>query len=197
MTDDLTTSSDGSPVDGAGAEQAAPDLGAKDVAVEGFVHDAYYERGHGWLKVRQTLVALVFWFVLLAPIVVLINSVSREARWEGIYRWSYADGYELVRFLLLAIAVIFVVVLGFSIYLLLRNNHREKKVYPYRKTYDEAGLAKRKAILEAMYAERFGADDARHGTRYYVVAPEQNLDTGYVQELFHQGQTDVGEEVHG
>ncbi|GAA2178653.1 hypothetical protein GCM10009785_02130 [Brooklawnia cerclae] len=115
---------------------------------------------------------------------------------EGIYRWTYADGYELVRFLLIAIAIIFVVVLGFSIYLLLRNNHREKKVYPYRKTYDEEGLVKRKAILETMYAERFGDEDARHGTRYYVVAPEQNLDTGYVHDLFRRGQTDVGEEVH-
>ncbi|MCI1642339.1 MAG: hypothetical protein LKI58_09260 [Actinomyces sp.] len=195
MDDRLVPPSEGPLASGDDDARTGVDLGAKDVAVEGFVHDAFYERGHLWLKVRQTLVALVFWFVLLAPIVVLINSVSREESWEGIYRWTYADGYELVRFLVIAIAVIIVVVLGFSVYLLLRNNHREKKVYPSRTTYDAEGLARRRAILEAMYSERFGSDDARHGTRYYVVAPEQNLDTGYIRDLFRQGHTDVGEEV--
>jgi len=149
-------------------------------------------RGHAWLKVREIVVTLLIAAFLVLPILVLINSTARHVLWEGLYHWSYADGRELARFLVWAIAVIVVVVLVFSIYLLLRNNHRERKVLPYRKTYDVDGVAKRKAILGQMYDERFGPEEVRHGARYYVIAPEQNLPTTYLYDLFREAGTDVG-----
>lgn len=169
---------------GSDAERSAA---KKDAVTKSFVQDAYYERGHWGIKVRESAVTILIWVFLVFPILVLINSVSRQVVWEGIYHWEYVDGLYLSSFLQRAILIIFVVVLAFSIYLLLRNNHREKHVYPQRKTYDEEGLARRKAALEQMYAERFGDDGLRHSTRYYVVAPEQNLPTHFVSDLFEKG----------
>lgn len=164
----------------------------KDEATEGFVHDRFFERGHLWLKVRETAIVLLITAFLVVPILVLINSTARTVVWENLYHWNYADGFDLARFLAWAISIIVVVVLVFSIYLLLRNNHRERKVYPHRKTYDVEGMERRKAILNQMYDERFGPEAVRHGSRYYVVAPEQNLPTGYLHDLFRKGGTDVG-----
>ena len=148
-----------------------------------FVEDAFFERGHPWLKVREIVMILVFWVVLLYPIVILVNSVAPHRIWEGVYRWTYHDGYELVHFLVRAVGIIVIVVVLFTVYLVLRNNHRERKVYPERLTYDVEGQARRKAILEQMYRERFGTEEFRHTARYYVVAPDQNLPTRYVHEL--------------
>lgn len=36
--------------------------------------DAYFERGHWGLKVRQTLVALVGWICVIVPIVITITA---------------------------------------------------------------------------------------------------------------------------
>ncbi len=174
------------------ADARHKELTTKDEATEGFVTDEFFERGHLWLKVRETAITLLITAFLVVPILVLLNSTAREVIWEGLYHWTYADGHELARFLVWAIAIIVLVVLVFSIYLLLRNNHRERKVYPYRKTYDVDGVEKRKAILNAMYDERFGPEDMRHAARYYVVAPEQNLPTGFIHDLFREGGTDVG-----
>ena len=166
--------------------------GTKDQATEGFVKDGFFERGYLWLKVREIVVTLLIAAFLIVPILVLINSASRAVVWDWLYHWEYADGHALVRFLITAIAIIVVVVLAFSIYLLARNNHRERKVLPNRKTYDVEGMERRKAILNQMYDERFGPQEVRHGSRYYVVAPEQNLPTTYLHDLFREAGTDVG-----
>jgi hypothetical protein len=175
--------------------EPSKDLKTKDEATEGFVTDRFFEHGNLGLKVRQAAITLLIWAFLIIPILVVINSTSRHVVWNGLYHWSYVDGFVLVHFLDVAIVVIFVVILAFSIYLLLRNNHREKRVYPFRKTYDVDGLEKRKQIIERMYEERFGDDATRHASRYYVVTPEQNLPTGFVQDRFREGQTDVGKEA--
>ncbi|QAY69880.1 hypothetical protein [Xylanimonas protaetiae] len=165
-------------------------------AAKTFVEDRYFARGHGRLKVRETLMILVLWVVLLYPVAVLANSVAPDAPiWSALYHGAYEDGEELVRFLARAVAiVVVVVVLLSSTALLLRNNHRERKVYPERTTYDAAGAARRKAALEAMYHDRFGDEDFRRSARYYAVAPEQNLPTGFVHELLGD-LTDAGPEV--
>ncbi|MDR2722917.1 MAG: hypothetical protein LBB54_04240 [Cellulomonadaceae bacterium] len=156
-------------------------------ATEDFVQDRFYERGNRWLKTREIVVSILLWIFLVYPILVLFNSVNRHTLWEGIYHWAYTDGFQLDTFLKRAILIIVVVVLGFSIYLLLRNNHRERKVYPVKKTFDGAAMERRKQLLEAMYAERFGDERSRHQARYYVVAPEQNLPTHFISDTFKQG----------
>ncbi len=152
-----------------------------------FVHDAYFERGHWGLKLRQAVVTTLIGAYLVFPVLVVLNSVGEHEVWSNVYSWTYVDAARLAGFLARATGIIVVVVLAFSIYLLVRNNHREKHVYPKKKVYDEAGLVRRKEILERMYAERFGDDEVRHGSRYYVVAPEQNLPTHFVSGLLEKG----------
>jgi len=171
-----------------GVEASATTSSSKKEAVtKDFVQDSYYEHGHWGLKIRESIITVLVWVFLVFPVLVLINSVSSRVVWSGIYHWEYVDGLYLSSFLQRAIGIIFVVVLGFSVYLLLRNNHREKHVYPQKKTYDEEALARRKEVLEQMYSERFGDDGLRHSTRYYVVAPEQNLPTHLISDLLKKG----------
>lgn len=149
-----------------------------------FVKDAFFESGHWLLKIREVAMTLLFWLFLVLPIIVLINSLSDTLHWENFYYWTYADGFELVDFLESSIFLAFLVILLFSIYFLLRNNHYEKHVYPNQKTYDEKELDERKEILEKMYKERFGEKGFRESTKFYTVEAEQNIKIGHVEKLF-------------
>jgi len=156
-----------------------------------FVQDDFYENGHPWLKLREIVVTFLFWIVLLAPILVLFNSLSADVLWPWMYHWDWPDGIELARFLVHAILLGFIVVLLASIALLLRNNHYERKVYPNRITYDRPSMERRKAIMEHFYAERFGSPEFRESARYYSVRPEQNIDEGTIDKLFKDGNCEI------
>ena len=152
--------------------------------VKDFVQDKYYEKGHALLKVRETVTALILWIVLLAPILVAINSLSPQVVWSWLYRWTWAEGRELADFLLFAITLAFIVIMILSVILLIRNNYFVKKVYPNRHTYDIVAMQQRKLIMETLYAQRFGSAEQRENARYYDVHPEQNFSEGTIDKLF-------------
>ncbi|WP_251713243.1 hypothetical protein [Lactococcus ileimucosae] len=156
-------------------------------ATKDFVKDKYFEGGNFLLKLRQTLVTLAFWWMIIFPLLTLINSVSRQRIWRNIYRWTWADGLILARDLFIMVILsllVFIIIGGFF---LLRNNRNLKKNYPERKTYDEERAAARCAILEEAYTERFGNREFRENVDYYSVVPEKNLDTGFAHERFKDG----------
>ncbi|MDR0481856.1 MAG: hypothetical protein LBH13_01635 [Cellulomonadaceae bacterium] len=155
--------------------------------VQDFVQDDYYADGHTFLKVREFVTAIFLWFILLAPIFILINSLAPTPIWPWLYHWDWSDGWDLSVYITIGTAIGFVVVLAFSIYFLVRNNIFEKHVYPSRKNYDYDSMLKRKAVLEAMYAERFGPDEERVSAMYYAVEGEQNIPEDLVDKLFDEG----------
>lgn len=148
-----------------------------------FVEDAFFERGRWGLKAREIVMTIMFWLMLLVPIAILANSAASHAISRDFYRWTYADGDTLVHFLERAIAIIVIVVAASTVLLLLHNNHRERTVYPERLTYDVAGQARRRAVIEQMYLERFGDAERRFAAAHYVVTPDQNLTATHVHDL--------------
>lgn len=159
--------------------------------VKDFVKDSFFEKGNWGLKIREILLNLVFFAVLLIPIFLLFNSLADGSIWNKVYYWTYQDGFELSDYLESAILLAVVVILVCSLGLLYRNNHREQKVYPKKKTYNEAALATRKKILNEMQTERFGEQEFRETTRYYVVEPEQNLPDHMISDLFKKAEVEI------
>lgn len=156
-----------------------------------FVQDNFFEKGHLLLKIRQVLFNLVFLAVLIIPIVILFNSLSKGSLISTLYYWTYSDGFDLTDYLNSAILLAFVVILVFSLGFLYRNNYREQNVYPHKKTYDAQKLAERKAILEDMYAERFGDSEFRENIRYYAVDGEKNIPEHMIEDLFKKNGVDI------
>ena len=158
--------------------------------LKNFVEDRFFEVGNTGLKIRQTVLTLVFLAILALPIIMLVNSLDGEKIWKYLY-WTYRDGFQLVEYLDDSILYIFVIVLVSSLAFLFRNNHLEQKVYPKKKTYDEEKLKKRKEILSNLYTERFGEKEFRETTKYYKVEGSQNLPDHLVKEMFKNGKVEI------
>jgi hypothetical protein len=156
-----------------------------------FVQDQFFEKGHWLLKTRQILMNLLFLLVLLVPILILINSLTSGKLWKELHFWSYQDGFELSSYLQSSILYGAVAILVGSLAFLYRNNHREQKVYPKKRTYDSKKLASRKKILNKMYTERFGNKKLRETAKYYVVEGEQNLPDHMISNLFKEGGVEI------
>jgi len=152
--------------------------------VKNFVQDKFYSKGNPLLKFREILTTLILWFLLIAPIFVLFNSLATGNIWDDVYFWTYEDGFKLAQFIETSIIVGFILVLLISIILLVRNNHYVTKVLTKQKTYDVEGLDKRKACLEKIYEDRFGSQAFRESVRYYIVEPEQNFENHFVRDTF-------------
>jgi hypothetical protein len=156
-----------------------------------FVQDDFFEKGHWWLKIRQVLFNLVFLSVLIVPIVILFNSLASGQLWKDFFYWTYTDGFQLTDYLNSAILLTFVLILVCSLAFLYRNNYREQKVYPKKKTYDAKKLSERKAILDKMYTERFGDAEFRETVRYYAVDGEKNLPDHMIEDLFKKDGVEI------
>lgn len=159
--------------------------------IKNFVQDQFFEKGHPWLKVRQVLVNLIFLAVLVVPVMILFNSLASGQLWTFLHHWTYQDGFALTNYLQSSILLAVVVILVLSLAFLLRNNYREQKVYPKKKTYDEEKLNKRKKILYKMYAERYGDREFRESTKYYAVDGERNIDDHLIEELFKDNGVEI------
>ncbi|MFC4652959.1 hypothetical protein ACFO26_08565 [Lactococcus nasutitermitis] len=151
-----------------------------------FTQDEFFELGHHKLKAVQIISTLFMWLILLAPLLVLLNSLGKKKIWSIIYQWHTHATTIFTHFLENFIGVTFIVIALICLLLLLRNNHLEQKVYATKKTYDEEKLEKREEILEELYQERFGEEKFRATSSYYVVASEQNLPDTLVQDIFKE-----------
>jgi hypothetical protein len=159
--------------------------------IKNFVQDKFFEKGHLWLKIRQVLINLLFLGVLVIPVMILFNSLANGQLWTFLHHWTYQDGFALTNYLQSFILLAVLVILVLSLAFLLRNNYREQKVYPKKRTYDEELLNKRKEILYEMYAERFGDKEFRESTKYYAVDGEKNIDDHLIEELFKDNGVEI------
>ncbi|GAB2026567.1 hypothetical protein [Lactovum odontotermitis] len=159
--------------------------------IKDFVQDKFFEKGNLKLKITEILLNLLFLAVLIIPIFLLFNSLADGSIWRDVYFWTYQDGFELSDYLESAIVLAVVVILVCSLGLLYRNNYREQKVYPHKKTYDVKKLEARKKILNDMQTKRFGEEKFRETARYYVVEPEQNLPDHMISDLFKKAGVEI------
>ncbi|GBG97184.1 hypothetical protein [Lactococcus termiticola] len=152
----------------------------------GFVEDLFFAKSNWMLKVREIAVPVILWGGFFYSQLSIINSYSPKAFIPFMYHWSNEEGHDFTNYVSLALTVGFAVVMAFSIFLLLRNNHNEKVYFERHKLYDEAKVKQREEALDSFYEARFGDRESRESIRFYSVKAEQNFQNGEVEGLFKE-----------
>jgi len=146
------------------------------------IKDAFFEKGHFWLKLRQAFVGILMWLALFAPVAITLNSVY--LRFDFLPRWQYLEGFHLYELLAIILLEAVVLATALSVFLTLRNNRFISKHVKKEILYDEESVAKKLAIVEQVHVERFGNLEARHEARTYSVKEAQNFDDDFFQKLY-------------
>ncbi|THE12672.1 hypothetical protein E1H99_07020 [Enterococcus hirae] len=153
---------------------------------ERLVTDAYFKKGFSALKIRQTILMILAWLMVLFSFLWLAIPLTLPDLAVRIAFRTYleeATAFEYLS-LFLGIAFLFLVVLFVS--LTLRNNRRFKKLLQKQTMHDEEKLFKRKELLDAFYEDRFGIKKERQACKYYAVPPEKNIGETEIQDLFRR-----------
>ncbi|WP_265458149.1 cell division protein [Enterococcus sp. HY326] len=150
------------------------------------VKDKYYEKGHLGTKIFQSVVALVGWFGVILPFIWIFVPILFPDLEISRYFHSYSEEIRALMFLVIFLAISFVIILITYVSLTLWNNHRFGGQLRKETTYDDQRLATRRQVLNDSYNERFGSQEYRHTVKYYAVKEEQNLDTHFVADLYKE-----------
>ncbi|MGM0238798.1 cell division protein [Enterococcus sp. AZ103] len=150
------------------------------------VKDKFFEKGHLGLKIFQTVIGSIGWLGVFLPFVWIFTPILFPKLNISQYFHSYSEEIRSLMFLVLFLAVAFVIILITYVALTLWNNHRFGGLLRKENTFDEERLNKRRNLLNNCYTDRFGDKDFRHTVKYYAVKEEQNLDTHFISDLFKE-----------
>ncbi len=152
-----------------------------------FIHDPYFEKGHWIFKIRQTILTILAWIVLLVPVYWTFSAtVFITKSFKGTI-WSVNQGrdmfYSFARFLGGAFIVLFIITLSFTFY----NNYYTKHHVKKHAIYDENRLLERREAIKDFYTQEFGERSIRRNQiRYYSVNPQQNFDVGAIHKIYEK-----------
>lgn len=149
--------------------------------------DYYFCRGHIFLKVWQTLVTLLFWFLYFIPIVVTIMTylAYRTHGRYGHFFWHYLEGFTELNFLMVFLTFAFAVTAVFCIsssYIQYKRHHALIEKWPM---FDIRANRKKHKRAEVFMTNRFGSAEERESQRYYVVRKEQNLTNNQLKKVIN------------
>ncbi|WP_119327124.1 hypothetical protein [Companilactobacillus musae] len=154
--------------------------------------DQYFESGHIFLKIRQTLVAIIGWIAVIVPIAITITSFWASFDNRIPHIWAYHEGlYELLFIGLILIFAFFMTAI-FSISMTLIQNRKRDRLVEQWPTYNPINQKKRKKVIDDFIDQRFGDQEFRENVRTYDVQPDQNLETHEIKKLYaHQNLDDI------
>lgn len=156
-----------------------------------FLSDDYFSKGSWWLKIRQSLIAILAWLLVILPFVWLTLPFLQKKLAEALHFRTYAEELTMFHFLLVFLGCSLLVIVVASIILTLQNNRRFRLLLQKEKMYDEERLQKRREIVTGFYHERFGDQAFRTEVRFYSVKEEQNLATDTIKELYQKEGVDL------
>ncbi|MFZ8765732.1 cell division protein [Enterococcus asini] len=151
-----------------------------------FLSDDYFSKDSWWLKIRQSLIAILAWFLVILPFIWLTLPFLQKKVAEVIYFRTYTEELTMFHFLLIFLGCSFLVIVVASIILTWQNNRRFRQLLQKEKVYNEERLEKRREIVMGFYQERFGEQAFRTKVRFYSVKEEQNLATDTIKELYQK-----------
>jgi len=157
-----------------------------NVVSEGFVQDLFFEKNNWGLKIREVIVPTILWLGFFYSQATIINSYTPKFDIPFVYKWSSAESKLFTNYVSGALIISFWIILIVSVYLLLRNNYREKIYFEKYKLYDEEKMLQRADALDEFYEKRFGDLETRQAAKFYSVKPEQNFQNGEVEALFQE-----------
>lgn len=153
------------------------------------VKDKYFSKGNYWLKIWQTLVALLGWMIVVLPFIWVIwvfFPLTRPERAKDFFLYDFLSEKKMLYFLIGFFVLIFFSFLITSFVLTRWNNRNLHKKVNESFEYEDEELEKRQELLEEMYTERFGTKEERETVRFYSVSAEQNLDTTFIADLYKE-----------
>lgn len=148
--------------------------------------DAYFEKGHWGLKIRQTLIGLLGWVCVFVPVIITVLSFWASYNPKIIHLWSYNEGIFEIKFIGVLLLFAFVLVSLFAVGMTIIQNRKRDRVVEQWPTFNPINQRKRETQLGKFMDERFGDQDFRENVRHYQVKPEQNLDTDQIHQLYEQ-----------
>lgn len=148
-------------------------------------HDMYFEHHHWLLKIRQTLIMLLSWCILLIPIITTISTylAYRTNGHQGHFFWYYAEGFRELNFLVIILLFalgmigIFCITMGYIQAQRTRGLTTKWPMFDINKSH----LQRQRA--EAFMTKQFGDPEMRTNTRNFVVKPEQNLTKNQLRDI--------------
>ncbi|GEP19501.1 hypothetical protein [Pediococcus argentinicus] len=146
--------------------------------------DSYFEKGHIGLKIWQTFIAILGWFAAIIPVVITVTAFLASYNPKIPHIWSYKDGIFEIKFLGILLLFSFSMAFLFAVSMTLIQNRRRDRLIEQWPTFSPINQKKRGQALEDYMSKRFGDKEFRENTRYYEVAPDQNLDTHVISKLY-------------
>ncbi|WP_338214432.1 hypothetical protein [Companilactobacillus muriivasis] len=154
-------------------------------SMQNYIHDAFFEQGHWLLKIRQTLVTVLSWIIMIIPIYwTLSMTVFVSDNLKG-QPWSTPEGKDLFNFfghfLTNAFIVLAIITVSFTIY----NNYYTKYHVKKHAIYNEKKLFARREAIKDFYTLKFGDRYyRRNDIRYYVITPENNFEIKTIDKIY-------------
>lgn len=97
--------------------------------------DLYFEKGHWWLKIWQTLVAIFGWMCVFVPIIITATSFWAIYNPKIPHIWSYSEGIFEIKFIGILLAFAFVMASLFATSMTIIQNRRRDRLAEQWPTY--------------------------------------------------------------
>ena len=156
-----------------------------------FVTDRFFGKKNYKLKIYQSLLSLGMWFLVIAPVVITLNSIYIKAKPLSFIQWKYREGFKMYHTVVDFLLVALVVFLVMGLFLTFRNNYMIKHYYKKQVTYNEQNVAKKAVLLEKVYTERFGSVEERQAVKYYSISEDKNIEDSFVSDLYREGGSQI------
>lgn len=152
--------------------------------------DKYFESGHWFLKIWQTIIAILGWLAVILPIVITVTSFWASFNPKIPHIWSYSEGISEIKFIGVLLLFSAIMATIFSITMTLIQNRKRDRLVEQWPTFNPINQKKRKDTIDNFIDHRFGSQEFRENVKTYDVQPEQNLDTHQIQDLYAQHDLD-------
>ena len=143
-----------------------------------FHQDKYFSPGNWWLKIRQTILALIMWLVVFSPILFIYLLYSSKLELSLEYHY-------LMRLLhIFLIAILCTLLLG--LVLCWHNNYLLSKQRALKVRYNMHKSDSHYERLNEFYKHYFGSKQDRHNARSLTIPEEMNFDENFFEDLLSE-----------
>jgi hypothetical protein len=150
-------------------------------------HDAYFESGHIFLKIWQTIVMILGWLVFFAPCVITGATYLAHLTHGkyGHYFWHYSEGFDMINLTIVLLLFAVAMIAVFCVSISYVQYQRARGLVTKWPMYDIADNKKKRQRAEDFMTKRFGPAELRRNVKYYEVQPEQNLSKSTFKDVIN------------
>lgn len=159
-------------------------MAKRDMNKQQLYTDDYFEQGHFWLKVRQTIVAIFGWLCVFIPMIITAMNYYDVGIGKFKLIWHFTEGIFEIHFLSIVLLFLASAALIYTVAMTIIQVRKRERLVEQWPTFNPITQKNRETALEKFMDKRFGPASDRENARNYRVKPEQNLDTDEFQRLF-------------